>query len=271
MKKLIILILFLNSPIFSMGVWNKIKKWVTQPFTSSLPELPSDIQTTEIVKQLLHISNTRDEALTLLNNYAQVNKAIAEYIKENKDTIQKILDQKFGLSLTVLTSGNYNDPNIKAETIKVLQKATHKYSSYSETLNTLITFIKNKNDKITIVNVHMYIGLLARSLLDKDYSLSAALIGVFDNFINHTHPVLNKNNESQFVDLLKGFISFFGKNKPLTQILISIINQAITLFGPNFIDNEIGQHMSKSGTLFNFTRTTGNKAAIKYLETIKNQ
>lgn len=276
---------FLSSPIFGMDYLNQIKRWLTEipqkeqlqspefiqfEQITQLPELPSDIQTSEIVKQILNISNTRDEALTVLSNYARVNKAIADYIKINKEALQKLLDQKFGLSLTVLASGNYNDPKIKAESLRVLEEGLKQMPAVRDHINELIYAIKNKNKIIWDNDLASYLEILCTASLSEKYEIFAATLGTLNNFFNNTRFTFTDEIGHQLLYLVTFNINAFGKDKTLTQISTLIINMVIKIFGPGFVSNtKIGK--SKYGikkTVLDWAKDTGNKEAINYLEKI---
>ncbi|MFZ5954579.1 MAG: hypothetical protein ACOYT8_05785 [Candidatus Dependentiae bacterium] len=279
MKKLLILMLFLNSPIFGMDVWTKIKRWVTENpsgapavETTPLPVLPSDVQTTEIVKQLLNVSSNRDQALTLLSNYAQVNKAIGNYVKNNKATIQRLLDEKFGLSLIELASGNYDNPQIKDESISILKQAalTPSYEKWAGYLLNFAGYITTgqRNPAITpYAELDMLKRWLGFNYPDK-FKVVAVMLGVLNNTFNNNRAAFGEAEENTIIDILKDYIGSMGQDKNYTQIVKLIINTAVKIFGPQFINKEKGFYFPQTGTLLESVRKSTNKEAIKYLETI---
>ncbi len=70
MKNIIFLTVFMVQSVVCMDVWSKIQQLIiTNPspkqpvqIAKPLPVLPSDIQIAELIKQLLEIAKTRDEA-----------------------------------------------------------------------------------------------------------------------------------------------------------------------------------------------------------------
>jgi len=277
MKKKLLILVFLSTPIFGMDYLNQVKRWITQNLSGApavpgeqvtpLPTLPPDIQVNEIVKQLLNVSSTRDQALTLLSNYARVNKTIAEYVKNNKDTIKKILDQKFGLSLTALASGNYDDPQIKAEALRVLQNTILEFrgKEFEDTINEIVPLLQTaiENSEQQITRLDSFQTLLLISIKEQKYNLAAVILGVLDNFFSTNRLTYSNINKYYFINIIKGTISLFGTNKLVTEILILTINKAIKIFGPQFINKKTGNE-----TLLEYVRKSKNKDAIKYFETI---
>lgn len=274
MKKLIILILFLNSSVFAMDVWNKIQNWIienpsiTQPKKSTpLPTLPTDIQTTEIVKQLLNVASTRQQALTLISNYALVNKEIANYVKNNKKEIQQLINKKFGASLNMLASGNYDDPETKSETLRVLEKSIR-----GRRLINLINAIKNTDQIITRQNVKDWLIDMRLAYQGKDYGIIAAILGAFNNFFSQNRFMFTNDIGKDLLYELKFDIKKFGKDEKITQISILLINTVIKIFGASFVNDTkiVRQAYSQDQrTLLDWAKASGNKEAIKYLESIK--
>lgn len=281
MKKLLILMLFLNSPIFGMDVWTKIKRWITENpsgtpavKTTALPALPSDVQTMEIVKQLLNVSSNRDQALTLLSNYAQVNKAIGNYVKNNKVELQKLLDEKFGLSLIELASGDYDNPQIKTESRRILGHFiladSFKYDEWKAYIFDVAEYIKTGQGNLAtppLGEIKALSKILRLSYLDK-FKVAAVLLGVLNYTFNNNKAVFGEDEENGFVDLLKDFIRHMCTDKNYTQMAKLIINTAVKIFGPQFINKKVGTYFPQTGTLLNQVRNSKNQEAIKYLETI---
>ncbi|MFZ5954412.1 MAG: hypothetical protein ACOYT8_04940 [Candidatus Dependentiae bacterium] len=249
-------------------------------------DLPYELQTTEIIKQILNTSSTRDEALTLLSNYAQVNKAIAHYIKENKESIKKILNQKFDLSLTALASGNYDNPNIQQKTLRILKEALVHFAKIPDAkgqINSLINSIKNQKQTITKQDLKNYLSLFNVStsnegILCKSEEVSAIILGALNNFfINNRFTFTNKIGN----ELLKVFylgiedeykIYLGVENTSNTQILALIIDTVQKIFGSNFINNqplEFSWSLDRK-TLREWIKDSGNQEAIKYLEKLKD-
>ncbi|MFZ5954419.1 MAG: hypothetical protein ACOYT8_04975 [Candidatus Dependentiae bacterium] len=91
------------------------------------------------------------------------------------------------------------------------------------------------------------------------------MLGTINNAFSN-NKVDFKLSELEFVDLLKDHIGTMGKDKNWTQIITLIINTAVKIFGPKFIDKEMGYN--SEGTLLDTVRKSNNQEAIKYLETI---
>lgn len=267
---------FLSTPIFGMDYWNQIKRWITQNpsgtpagETAPLPALPADMQVTEIINQIINISDSRYEALTIINSYAHTNKTLAQYVTKNKESIKKILDQKFGLSITALASGNYDDTNIKNESIRILLDAAGAFPAQKAIIDNLVTYIntKERSDSVFlgIGGDIEYLGKILGSGYPNKFQLAAVVLGTINNAFSN-NKVDFKLSELEFVDLLKDHIGTMGKDKNWTQIITLIINTAVKIFGPKFIDKEMGYN--SEGTLLDTVRKSNNQEAIKYLETI---
>lgn len=289
-KNLLNVLIFLSTPVCGMELWTNVKQWViqnpsserTETHVTPLPVLPSELQTSEIVKQLVNISTTRDQALTLLSNYARVNKAIAVYVKTNRIKLQKILDQKFGLSLTTLASGNYDDPKIKTESLEILQNAILFLDTKGSiieiqpaevTVNLLIRVIEG-NEQVTPGRLNKFIKLLKISLAEKQYPLSAVILGALDNiYTSKTDIFSNSETRNKFFDVIGLNIKSFGTNKLVTQILKLAINKAIKIYGPSLVNTsgvfEYEGSRVTSKTLLEWAKLYGNQEAIKYFESIK--
>lgn len=281
-KNLLIILVFLSTPIIGMDYWNQIKRWINQNHSGApavsgeqvtpLPALPAEMQVNEVVKQLLNVSNNRDQALTLLSNYAQVNKAIGNYIKNNKVAIQRLLDQKFGLSLIALASGDYDNPLIKDESITILKQAATN-SSYYDSAPYLLNFA----GYITGSRINPGIAPTAElSILSRwlgynypdKFKVVAVMLGVLNNTFNNNTAVFGEAEKNTFIDLLKEYIGSMGQDKNYTQIVKLLINTALKIFGPQFINKEKGYYFPMTGTLLEHVRNSRNKEAINYLEKI---
>lgn len=282
MKNLLIIMMFLSTPIFGMDYWNQIKRWITQNPSGApavpgeqvtpLPALPAEMQVNEVVKQLLNVSNNRDQALTLLSNYAQVNKAIGNYVKNNKVAIQRLLDQKFGLSLISLASGDYDNPQIKEESIAILKQAAldPTYQKWAVYLLNFAGYITTgqRNPALT---PDKELDMLKRWLgfnYPEKFKVVAVMLGVLNNTFNNNTSIFGEAEENTIIDILKDYIRNMGQDKNYTQMLKLIINTAIKIFGPEFINKEKGYYFPMTGTLLEDVRNSKNQDAIKYLETI---
>lgn len=263
-KKLLIIMVFLSTPIFGMEYLNQIKRWITQNSSDTveitpLPTLPIDIQTKEIIEQLLNLSNTRHEALTLLSNYACVNKAIADYVKNNKLKLQKILNQKFGLSLTTLASGNYDDPDIKDASFEILLNAAEKFSTHRRVIDSLVTYIKTKKDDPCVLPIDYlyFVTEILESNYPNKFKLAAVILGRYKHEI-----FIDDFYAADFLRLVKNYIGVVPKDKNWNQIVTLIINTALKLYGHQFINYGYDNEPS----LFNFVQNSKNEVLIKYLE-----
>ncbi|MFZ5954696.1 MAG: hypothetical protein ACOYT8_06395 [Candidatus Dependentiae bacterium] len=271
MKKLLILILFLNASAFSMDVWTRIQRWIIenpsaeQPKkTTPLPTLPTDIQTTEIIKQLLNVASTRKQALTLLSNYALVNKEIANYVKNNKKQIQQLINKKFGVSLNMLASGNYDDPETKSESLRILEG--------SKAGRSLINAIENADQIITSQNVEDWLISIRMAYKYGDYEIIATILGAFNNFFSQNRFTFTDDIGKHLLYEFKYHIKEFGKDEKITQISNLLINTVIKIFGASFVnDTKLARqpYSQDRRTLLDWARASGNKEAIKYLESIK--
>ncbi len=113
----------------------------------------------------------------------QVNKAIAAYVKNNKIEIQKLLDNKFGLSLSALASGNYDNPSIKLAALDLLEAKMD--------TTALADAIKNPENVITNHDVTSAIDQIRFLLKVKEFNRVAAILGSFNNFYSTNRFTFN--------------------------------------------------------------------------------
>lgn len=272
MKNLILLALFMVQPVVSMDLWSKIQDLIiTNPSPKQaprvekpLPVLPTDIQTSELIKQLLEVSTTRDQALSLLSNYVRVNKTIAQYVKTNKNEIQKLLDKKFGLSLTALASGDYTNPSIKSEALYLLER--------SPLTDAIANAIKNPQAAIANATIVEATDALRPMIKYKQFNVVAAILGALNNFYSTNRLVFDLSNGFTLWDEFKKNMNDFGQDKDKTVILTLLMQTIIKLFGTSFVNNTkrpANAYSTDQRTLLEWARESRNKQVIEYLERIK--
>lgn len=270
---------FLSTPIFSMDYWNQIKRWITQnpsgapavptQQVTELPTLPADIKLNEVIKKLIELSRTRSQAQTLIYNYAQVNKEIAAFVKNNKIQLQKLLNQKFGISPAVLASGNYTDPAVKADVLDTLKHILKniKEGITADTLRSLVSALEDPKKVITDLDLEAYLQLFAALNRTENYYLSTIIIGAINNFYNNNRTQFSGNIEIDFISAIMKSLGEYGKKSGITTVLNYMFNTALKIFGPNFINVQT-VHDQKLLTLLEYAKSLKNQEAIKYLETI---
>lgn len=272
MKNLILLALFMVQPVVSMDLWSKIQDLIiTNPSPKQaprvekpLPVLPTDIQTSELIKQLLEVSTTRDQALSLLSNYVRVNKTIAQYVKTNKNEIQKLLDKKFGLSLTALASGDYTNPSIKSEALYLLER--------SPLTDAIAHAIKNPQAAIANATIVEATDELRLMIKNKQFNVVAAILGALNNFYSTNRLVFDVTNGFTLWDEFKKYMNDFGQDKEKTVILGLLMQTIIKIFGTSFVNNTkrpAHAYSTDQRTLLEWARASRNKQVIEYLERIK--
>lgn len=272
MKNLIFLTLFIVQSAVCMDVWSKIQQLIIvnpspkQPaqVVKALPVLPSDIQIAELIKQLLEVATTRDQALTYLSSYVQVNKAIAAYVKNNKNEIQKLLDKKFGLSLTALASGNYDNLFIKSEVLNLLEGTV--------TISGIVDAIKNPQYAVSNDDIINAIDEIRFFFKEKKYNKIAAVLGVFNHIYTNNRFPFNQLSGEYLLGEFKKNMTDFGRDKNATTILTLLMQTIIKLFGTSFVNNTklTAQAFSQDQrTLLQWALESNNKELINYLERIK--
>lgn len=272
MKKLILLALLMVQSAVSMDLWSKIQDLIiTNPspkqpprVEKTLPVLPSEIQINEIINQILEIATTRDEVLTLLSNYVQVNKTIAQYVKNNKNKIQQLIDKKFGLSLTALASGDYTNPSIKSAALSLLER--------SPLTDAIAHAIKNPQAAIANATIVEATDELRLMIKNKQFNVVAAILGAFNNFYSTNRLVFDVSNGFTLWDEFKKYMNDFGQDKEKTVILRLLMQTIIKIFGTSFVNNTkrpAHAYSSDQRTLLEWARESRNKQVIEYLERIK--
>lgn len=278
-KKLLFILVFLSTPILGIDYWNQIKRWITQnpsgapavagEQVTELPALPADIQINEVIKKLIEISRTRGQAQTLIRNYALVNKEIAAFVKNNKIQLQKLLNQKFGIAPAILASGNYTDPEVKADVLDTLKHILKniKEGMTANTLRSLVNAIEDPKKVITDLDLEAYLQLFAALNRTENYYLSTIVIGAINNFYNNNRTKFSSNIELDFISAIMKSLGEYGKKHGITTVLNYMFNTALKIFGPNFINVQT-IHDQKLQTLLDYAKFLKNQKAIEYLETI---
>ncbi|MFZ5954652.1 MAG: hypothetical protein ACOYT8_06175 [Candidatus Dependentiae bacterium] len=233
-----------------------------------IPTLPSEIQIQEIVKQILNTSTTRAEAINTLNNYALTNKSIRQYIQAKKQDLNKLLKQRFGLSLEELASADYKNPTIKEETLRLLQEyeSTTNHLGLKRVLENLIDSVKKERVTTNFMGLNNFI--LRPVINTKKYPLIAAVLGAIKNLgdASHEDTPLNK---AEYTQTLKYFISQFKNNKPVDDSVRKILNLFVSvgneIFGNDFI-NEWQLSTDFPGSVIEYAQTINNPTIVKYLK-----
>jgi hypothetical protein len=195
--------------------------------------LPYELQTQEIVKQIINTATSRQQAMLSLNNYRHVNKAIAQYIDKNQQLLKNILYERFALE--TLASGAFNNSDVKKRSIAILEEARKYKFMQIDPARDIINLINSK-DRITSQNINSFIALLKRSIKEKNFLLSAAIIGALRYFVNTKRLVFDPYIKNHFVQVLETVADMGLHSKNGTaQIreLYDIINTFATKeFGP---------------------------------------
>lgn len=169
-------------------------------YSISIPPLPREIETQEIVNRIISTATSAKEALQSLDNYRLVNKAIAKYIDTHKQTIKKAIQERF--LLETLASGAYSNSDIKKESLKILEQGESYKVMHHNPARDLITFI-GTDDKLTAQNINAIMSLLKRSITEKNFLLGAAIVGALRYFISNKRLVLEPYLKNQFIQILE--------------------------------------------------------------------
>lgn len=197
-------------------------------YSISIPPLPREIETQEIVNRIISTATSAKEALQSLDNYRLVNKAIAQYIDTHKQTIKKAIHERF--LLESLASGAYSNSAIKMDSLKILEQGQSYKVMHHNPAKELINFIGN-NEKLTAQNINAIISLLKRSIGEKNFLLSATIVGALRYFISNKRLVLEPYLKNQFTQILESLADMGLQTKsdtPQIRTLYDIINAFAT-------------------------------------------
>lgn len=208
-----------------------------------IPSLPSEILTTELIKKIINVSGTRNEAQRALNNYALVKKANSEYIKKNQSVIKGLLDKRFTLTLNDFASGNWSNQNIKEQSIKILQGPTMyiQLEYLKNTVTNLIEAIKT-NTNIPSNDFVNYAVLLNNAVEVINFQFAAIILGAINKFSSNfalTNDIAARNFFEQIIFYA---ISYYSQHQQLIeprQMIQLLLKTGKKLFGQEFNITEI--------------------------------
>jgi hypothetical protein len=243
----------------------------------NIASLPTEIKTQEIVKQIINSSISRDEALSTISNYSKVDTDLYRYIKNNTVALRQLLDQKFGLSLTTLASGEYGNPHIKQETLVILQNEYQKSGKrlgVKVMLDGLVDLVNGKTNTRSFNQLNnIFEGLsefFENVITTKNYGFLAVILGALKNlnqFFNF-NTVLNK---TEYANILNFYASQFKNNKSINaiekQILILLVATGKQLFGKNFLLENL-KTTTFTGSVIDYVKKINNSQLISLLESI---
>lgn len=162
--------------------------------------LPYELQTQEIIKNIINTATSRQQAMLSLSNYRLVNKAIAQYIDKNREIILNSLAERFAFE--TLASGAFNTSDVKKRTMAVLEEARKYKFMQVDPARDMINLIHN-NNTITAQNINSFMALLKRSVTEKNFLLSAAIIGALRYFVNTKRLIFEPYIKNHFVQVLE--------------------------------------------------------------------
>ncbi len=137
------------------------------------------------------------------------------------------------VELANLASGDYEDPDIKKQTLLIITPENLPSQAYRDKLRDLVL----TKEEFSLPQLPHYVTLLSWALYNKKYQLTAVLLGALNRY---GQTYYNDVEISRIQTILKNFISSLS-NKPLTASDGQILNLVLDL-----VKRKFGQKLDKS-------------------------
>ncbi|BDC34614.1 hypothetical protein Noda2021_05720 [Candidatus Dependentiae bacterium Noda2021] len=193
--------------------------------------LPYEIQTKELVQQIINTAESLEQALKSLQSYRSVNKSFRDYVTKNKESIEAALNKKF--LLAALGSGNFRNADVKKQVLSALNEALKKETVNSIRLKDLIDLIDN-NKSVSKQNLDYALALLKKSIKEKNFVFSASILGALNYFYINKRLLLEPTHKKHFEEIMEALADLQSSpayTASAYEIYLLVKNMATKAFG----------------------------------------
>ena len=156
------------------------------------------------------------------------------------------------VELATLASGDYEDPDIKKQTLLIITPENLPSQVYRDKLRDLVL----TKEELSLPQLPHYITLLSWALHNRKYQLTAVLLGALNRY---GQIYYNDLEISRIQTILKNFISSLS-NKPLAASDGQILNLVLDL-----VKRKFGQKLDKS-MVIDAANNTDNSEIISIIK-----
>lgn len=202
-----------------------------EPKPNYMQTLPSELQTKELVQHIINTAESLEQALKSLQSYRSVNKSFRDYVTKNKELIEAALNKKF--LLAALGSGNFKNADVKKQVLSALKETLKKETVNSNRLKDLIDLIDD-NKAVSKQNLDYALALLKKSTKEKNFVLSASILGALNNFYINKRLLFEPTHKKHFEEIMETLADFQSSPADTVsayEIYVLVKNLATKAFG----------------------------------------